>query len=155
MTTSPLNFTDFVLAGIEIARAQFLGPLKVRAIQLEPISNQAGRLLFETGRAPSVDAGIVMFHEDVTRDKPSLRRILRRIDEKAGRRPRAKVSKAQRAVRDSFRAGEVVRQNGRVVRLTPRAQARVRKARIATLRATAARRKKREMAVLRRIGLRR
>ena len=71
-------FDDLVGAGIELIQAQF------GAAGLEPISRTAGRLLLEQGAVRSVDDGIVVFHERITRDKPSLRRLFRRIDTKAG-----------------------------------------------------------------------
>ena len=109
-------FDDYVGAGIEIINAQ-LG-----TGGLEPISRTAGRLLFEQGVVGSVDDGIVVFHERITRDKPSLRRFFRRVDTKAGRLARRKpLSPAQRAVVQALRAGEVKRLDGKLAGLTPKA----------------------------------
>lgn len=150
-----LQYGDLVRAGIEIARAQFLGPLGVRAGKLDTISSEAARLLVEAGAAPDIDTATVIFHEAITKDKPGLRRILRRVDEKAGRIPKRKTSKAQRALREVVRAGEVKRgKDGRILRLTARGQAVVRREQIAALRAKQRAIRRREDAVLRRLGLR-
>ena len=152
----PPNYQDLVLAGIELVRAQFLGPLDRRLIGLEPISQQAGRLLFEVGGAPSVDAGIVIFHRAITTDKPSLRRVLRRADERAGRVPRRRRSEAQRLVADAVKAGAVVRtKTGQLKSIKPAFMKKIRKAQKDRFKAIAAKRKRRERAVLRRLGVKR
>lgn len=144
------------MTGIELVRAQFLGPLDTRLLGLEPISQQAGRLLFETGGAPSVDAGIVMFHQAITTDKPSLRRVLRRADERAGRVPRRKRSKAQRLVADAVKAGAVTRtKTGQIKSIKPSFRRRIRAAQREQRKVAIAKRKRRESAVLRRLGVRR
>lgn len=150
----PPNFQELIIAGTELVRAQFLGPLDRRLIGLEPISQQAGRLLFSTGGAPSVDAGIVMFHEAITTDKPALRRVLRRADERAGRRPRRRRSKAQRLVADALKAGAVVRtRTGQIKSIKPAFRRRIKAAQREAFKATVAKRKRREQAVLVRLGI--
>ena len=152
----PPNFQELVLAGIELVRAQFLGPLDRRLIGLEPISVQAGRLLFERGGAPSVDAGIVMFHEAITTDKPGLRRVLRRADERAGRRPRRKRSKAQKLVADAVKAGAVTRtKTGQLKAIKPAFRRKIKAAQREQRKAVIATRKRRERAVLKRLGVKR
>jgi len=162
--TSPLSrltpegptLAELVLAGTELIRAQFLGPLDRRLGGLTRISDQAGRLLFETGGAPSVDAGIVIFHQAISADKPSLRRVLRRADERAGRRPRRKRSKAQRLVADAVKAGAVTRtKTGQLKTIKPSFKKKIRAAQKDAMKATIAKRKKREAAVLKRLGVRR
>jgi len=54
---------------------------------LKGISKTAGELLFEAGAVNSVDEGIALFHKEVARDKPALRRIFNKVDRKAGRLP--------------------------------------------------------------------
>lgn len=110
-------FDDIVNAGIEIVKAQ-LG-----TGGLEPISRTAGRLLVEQGVVGSVDQGIVVFHERISRDKPGLRRLFRRLDTKAGRiKKRKPLSPAQRAVHQAMRAGEVRRVDGKITGLSPKAK---------------------------------
>lgn len=154
-SAEPVTFTDLVLAGSELVRAQFLGPMGRRLSGIDSISAQAGRLLFERGAAPSVDAGIVIFHEAITTDKPSLRKILRRADERAGRRPRRKRSAAQKLVAQSVKAGLVDRaKDGRILRLKPSARAAIKRASKASLKERVKKIKAREQATLRRLGLR-
>ena len=108
---------DLVQAGIDIVKAQ-LGK-----DGLEPISSTAGRLLVDQGVVRSVDDGIVVFHERISRDKPGLRRLFRRLDTAAGRLPRPKPrTRAQRAVVAAMRAGEVQRKNGKITGLSPKAR---------------------------------
>jgi len=152
----PPNFQELIIAGSELVRAQFLGPLDRRLIGLEPISLQAGRLLFETGGAPSVDAGIVMFHHAITTDKPALRRVLRRADERAGRIPRRKRSKAQKLVAAAVKAGAVTRtKTGQLKSIKPSFKRKIRAAQREAVKERLARRKRRELAVLKRFGIRR
>jgi len=123
---------------------------------LTPISEQAGRLLYDRGGAPSISAGVVMFHEAITTDKPSLRKILRRADEAAGRRPRRKRSVAQKLVAMTVKAGGFTRtKTGQLKTMKPgfRRRLKVEQKRAARLKLAA--RKKREKSVLRRLGVRR
>jgi len=151
----PVTFTDLVIAGSEIVRAQFLGPLGRRLSGIESISMQAGRLLFERDAAPSIDAGIVIFHQAITTDKPSLRKILRRADERAGRRPRRKRSEAQRLVADAVKAGQVTRtKTGQLKSIKPSFRKKITAAKKQARKIVLEKRKKRERAVLRRLGVR-
>jgi len=152
----PPTYNELVLAGVELVRAQFLGPLQKRLFDLTPISYQAGQLLYERQAAPSVDAGIVIFHEAITTDKPALRKILRRADESAGRRPRRKSSAAQKMVAMAVKAGGFTRtKTGQLKTMKPafRRRLKVEQKRAARLKLAA--RKKREKSVLRRLGVRR
>lgn len=152
----PPNYQDLLIAGSELVRAQFLGPLDKRLFGLESISRQAGRLLFDQGAAPSIDAGMVMFHEAITVDKPSLRRVFRRLDERAGRRPRRKRTKAQKLVAQMVKAGQVNRaKNGAITSFTPRARAAIKKQKAEDRKKIMDARKKRERATLKRLGVRR
>lgn len=129
----PPNYADLLLAGVELVRAEFLGPIAGRLIGLESISSQAGQLLFESGRAQSREQGIVIFHHAITQDKPALRRVLRRVDERAGRVPRKRRSPAQKVIALAVKAGEVKRsKNGQIVGLTTAAKQAVKKAQRAT-----------------------
>jgi len=152
----PPTYNDLLVAGSELVRAQFLGPLYKRLPGLTPISEQAGRLLYDRGGAPSISAGVVMFHEAITTDKPSLRKILRRADEAAGRRPRRKRSVAQKLVAMTVKAGGFTRtKTGQLKTMKPgfRRRLKVEQKRAARLKLAA--RKKREKSVLRRLGVRR
>lgn len=113
-------FDELVNAASELFRGQTGG--------LESISHQAGRLLFETGVVRSVDDGILVFHERLGRDKPSLRRVLAATDRAAGRLPKSSRTSAQKAYTEAVKAGLVVRdkKTGRIVRLNPRGKALVR-----------------------------
>lgn len=147
-----VQYRDLVQAGIEIARAQFLGPLGVRAARLESISAGAAQLLVDSGGAPDIDTATVIFHEQITRDKPALRRLLREVDIKAGRIPRRRVSKAMRAVRTSVAAGLVNRsKNGQIKSFKPRARAAIRVAKLAEKRIDTDREKRRVKAALGRL----
>ncbi len=113
-------FNDFVVAGFEIVNAQLGGRASARFPVVTPsISQQAGQLLAELGVVDSVDAGIVIFHERIGRDKPALRRTLARLDRRAGRLPKTTRSPAQRAMAQAVRAGLVVRnkKTGRITKL--------------------------------------
>ncbi len=54
---------------------------------LEGISVTAARLLLDAGAVQTLDQGIVRFHQEVSRDKPGLRRIFNKVDRKARRLP--------------------------------------------------------------------
>jgi len=111
------NLEDFgalVGAAIELFRGQ-TPALVPTALRLEGISHDAGRLLFDAGVVTSVDEGIVVFHERITRDKPSLRKLLLASDRRVGRLARVKTSRAQRAARLALKAGLVTRsKNGQI-----------------------------------------
>jgi len=114
--------SSLVVAGAEIVSGQLgLGGL-------EPISTEAGRLLLEAGVVGSLDDGILLFHERIGRTKPSLRAVLRKVDERAGRRTKPKRSPAQKAMDTALKAGEVRRANGKIVGLTARGKKAVRAA---------------------------
>jgi len=138
-----LDFGNLVVAGGEIIAGQ-LG-----TDGLDPISTDAGRLLFEAGVVASVDDGIVLFHERITRNKPSLRRVLRAVDRKAGRLKKVKRSPAQRAMDQALRAGEVTRNElGRITGLTTRGRAAVKRAkRLATVKSDAKKRARQKTAL--------
>jgi len=121
------DFTTLVQAASELVRGNVPQVTKFGG-RLEGISFEAGRLLVETGVVETLDDGIVMFHERITRDKPGLRRILRTSDRRAGRLARVKASKAQKATRTALKAGMVVRRKGKIVRFTPAAKRAIRKA---------------------------
>jgi len=80
-----LSFLDqareLVPAALELSIGQ--GPFA--ATRIEPISTTAGRLLVEAGAARTLDEGIVQFHESLAKQRPSLGRILRISDRRAGR----------------------------------------------------------------------
>lgn len=138
---------ELARAAIEIARGQAGLP----AGGLDSISQGAGRLLFDAGVVGSVDEGIVLFHREITKDKPSLRKILRKTDIKAGRIRPPRRSPRQRIIADAMKAGQVRRVNGRIVAFDPIVRRALRKAEQAEVRDKAERRKKR----LRRLGVRR
>lgn len=131
-----------VQAGTELIRAE-AGGLLPTAIGLESISRTAGEAYRDAGVVGSVDEGIVLFHQQVTADKPGLRRILRKIDERAGRRKRRGRTRLQ-----SF--------NDRVMRTAPRLRKDVK---LKLTAAQKAERKKiiddRNKAALKRLGVRR
>lgn len=104
-------------AGLEILEGQ----LGQRG--LEPISIEAGRLLFEAGVVGTVNEGVVLFHERIGRNKPNLRRILRLQDRRAGRIGPARArTLAQKAVIQALKAGQVRREKGKIVGFTPMAR---------------------------------
>lgn len=114
------GFKELVLVGQELVRGQTPALTKVTGGRLDGISFTAGQLLVDAGGAADLDEGIVIFHEAISKDKPSLRRILRRSDEKAGRIQRVKSSLAQRATRLAVKAGLVKRNKlGQIMGLRP------------------------------------
>ena len=122
------DFDDLVRATVELVRSQIPQAIPPER-RLEGISVQAGRLLQEAGLVSSVDEGIVVFHDRITRDKPGLRAILRKSDRRAGRLTRVKRTLAQRTVTEAFKAGMVLRsRDGRIKGLTSAAIRLVRKA---------------------------
>jgi len=117
------GFKELVLVGQELVRGQTPGLTKLTGGRLEGISFTAGQLLVDAGGASDLDEGIVIFHDAISRDKPSLRKILRKSDEKAGRLRRVKATKAQKATRLAVKAGMVKRNKlGQIMGLTPAAQ---------------------------------
>lgn len=107
---------DILAAGAELFQGQF------GLNGLESISTEAGRGLRDAGVVTTVDEGIVLFHEHIGRNKPSLRRVLFRLDRRAGRLPKAKRSPTQKAMAQAVKAGLVVRdkKTGKILRLSPR-----------------------------------
>ncbi len=93
ITKSLAEFAGLVRAADELLSAQFPAarPLTSRGIRgrepLKGISRSAGELLFQAGAVSSVDEGIAVFHKEVSRDKPALRRIFNKVDRRAGRLP--------------------------------------------------------------------
>ena len=123
-----MRFTDFADVAIELIKAQLAFGLP-QSVRLEPISTAAGRLLFEAGVVATLDEGVVVFHERISRDKPALRRELRASDRRAGRLKKVRTTRAQRAARQALKAGLVTRQkNGRIKAFTPQARALIKKA---------------------------
>lgn len=117
------GFKELALVAQELIRGQTPGLTKLTGGRLEGISFTAGQLLVDAGGAADLDEGIVIFHEAISRDKPSLRRILRKSDENAGRIKRVKSTRAQRATRLAVKAGMVKRNKaGQIMGLTPAAQ---------------------------------
>jgi len=128
-------FGDLVVAGAEIIAGQISRTserqtFRGRDTRDVSISREAGELLFDLGVVGSIDAGILVFHERIGRDKPALRRTLARIDRAAGRLPKVKRTKAQKAYTEAIKGGLVVRskETGRILRLTPKGKQAVRKA---------------------------
>jgi len=97
-TTEPIgralrDFAGLVTAAEELVSAQlpalrFTTRRGARGQEpLKGISKTAGELLFAAGVVNSVDEGIAVFHREVGKDKPALRRIFNKVDRKAGRLP--------------------------------------------------------------------
>lgn len=151
-----LEFKELVLVGIELLRAQ-VPQVTFPGGALEGLSTSAGRLLKEGGVVASEDAGILLFHQEISKDKPSLRKMLRESDERAGRveRVKRKSSKAQKATRLAVKAGEVRRNKlGQITGLTPAAQRvikRVKSRQAAARRKATIKRQRRFAAALRRL----
>jgi len=147
------QFGELAFAAREIADAQIAVP---RGRRLESISRSAGVLLFQAGVVPSVDDGIVLFHERVGRDKPALRKLLRDLDVREGRIRRPKMTAGQRIVVEAVKAGAVTRDKaGRIKKLGPAALRALRENRKREVREEAAKRQKRLKAFKRRVGVRR
>lgn len=124
---SPLmpEFTDLVAAGVEIAASQ-LG-----IVRLETLSSTAGKLLMSKGVVPSVDEGIVLFHAALGEKRPSLRRVLKQFDQRAGRVPRVQASGFALVV---HKLPVKRNPNGTIAAVTPHARAvLVRQAQVAQL----------------------
>lgn len=87
------EFRGLVQAADELLSAQLplARPLTTRGRRgqppLEGMSKTAGRLLLDAGAVDSLDEGILVFHREVARDKPGLRRIFNKSDRRAGRLP--------------------------------------------------------------------
>lgn len=100
----------------------------VKAVKFDRAARDAGTLLFEARAVDSVDAGIVLFHERLARDNPSLLKIFRRRDMRAGRLTVARPSPAQMATREILRGALVSRDDkGRITAFKPEAKAALRK----------------------------
>lgn len=131
------SFKELVLVGQELIRGQTPGLTAITGGRLEGISFTAGQLLVDAGGASDLDEGIVIFHDAISRDKPSLRKILRKSDEKAGRIERVKATKAQRATRLAVQAGMVKRNKlGQITGLTLAAQQKIKRLQSSTKAAT-------------------
>lgn len=100
-----------VQAAIEIAQSQ-LG-----VAGLEPISRTTGQLLVDQGVVGSVDEGIVLFHDAIGKQRPGLRKVLRKVDERAGRiKPRRLNAQAELVKKRLVPRSK----NGKIAKLTPR-----------------------------------
>jgi len=123
ITEALSGFKELVLVGQELVRGQTPAVTSRTGGRLEGISFTAGQLLVDAGGADDLDQGIVIFHEAISKDKPSLRKLLRQSDERAGRLKRVRSTKAQKAVRLAVKAGMVLRdKSGKLTGLTPAAQ---------------------------------
>ncbi len=117
------DFAEHVQAASELLRGQVPQTRAILGGKLDTISDVGGRLAVESGRAATLDDGIVVFHEAITKDKPALRKIFKRIDEKAGRRPKTKRSNGQKIVALAVQSGDVKRnKNGTFKGLSPAAR---------------------------------
>lgn len=104
---------------VQMAR-EFIDQVRTRSTSLDRASRIAANLLLEAGVVSDIDEGIVAFHERVSQGRPPLRRILRRLDMRAGRLTVARPTTAQRATRDVLRAGMVSRDDkGRITKFSP------------------------------------
>jgi len=113
---------------VEFAR-EFQLRRGVKPVKFDRASRDAATLLFEAGAVSSVDDGIVLFHERLAQDNPSLRKLFRRADMRAGRLTVARPSPAQRAVREVLKGALVSRDaKGRMTIFSGRAKALIRKA---------------------------
>ena len=113
---------------VEFAR-EFQLRRGVKPVTFERASRDAGTMLFEAGAVESVDAGIVLFHEKVARDNPSLRKLFRQEDMRRGRLTVARPSPAQRAVREVLRGALVSRDDkGRIKAFPKKALAAINRA---------------------------
>lgn len=120
------GFTDLVGVAQELIRAQSGGRLP-SALRLEGISHTAADLLVEAGAVDTRSEGIVLFHERISRDKPNLRKILRKSDRVSGHLKPIKRTKAQKAVTTAVKAGMVKRdKDGKLKGLTPAAHRKIR-----------------------------
>lgn len=153
--TTPVTLSDYAGAALEIFRSNFW-PLPDRMGKIESISEGAGQLLYQGGLVPSVQDGVVMFHQQLARSKPSLGRILRRGDELSGRIPKRKTSRAQRIVRTAVKGGLVRRdKSGRIKGLDPAVKSKIRAVQLAEKRKREARLKERAYQTKVRLGIRR
>lgn len=120
------DFKDMVLLAQELIRAQSGGRLP-KGVRLEGISSTAADLLVESGAVNTRSEGIVLFHNRISEDKPSLRKILRKSDRKSGHLANIKRTKAQKAVTTAVKAGMVTRtKDGKIKGLKPAARRKIR-----------------------------
>lgn len=114
MPPSPALTLDDFLALVQAGRA-FVNAqdpnTRSLADKLEGISNRGGSLAVAVGRAVTHDGGIVEYHEAISEGKPALRRALRKIDEKAGRRIKFRRTPVQRLMSLGVKAGRMKRTN--------------------------------------------
>lgn len=114
------DFVTAVAAARELLRAQLPQSRAILGGKLDTISRVGGQLAVDAGKAATLDDGIVLFHEEISRDKPSLRSIFRKSDRRAGRRPPEKISAPQKVARLAVKAGMVQRNKlGQILGLTP------------------------------------
>jgi len=85
----------------------------LRGVGLEtdigPASNRAAALAVQAGLAATLTSGIVIFHEEISQGLPSIRRLLRKIDRRAGRRVKGLRTPAQKLVALGVKAGRFKR----------------------------------------------
>lgn len=117
--TAALLLLDPYLATL-IGAATEIGMSQLGAGKLETISTTAGRLLVEKGVAKTVDDGIVIFHTALGETRPSLRKVLRKFDESAGRVPRKRVTGFALVVKQLPVKRDV---HGHIAKVTPQAKA--------------------------------
>jgi len=103
------DFRALVDAAREFVSAQDPNTGQSLGEKLESISNRGGGLAVAAGRAATLAGGIVTFHEEISRGKPALRRALRKIDEKAGRRIKFRRTPVQKLITLGVRAGRMRR----------------------------------------------
>lgn len=116
------GFATAVQAARELLRAQLPPARAILGGKLDTISAVGGQLAVDAGKAATLDDGIVLFHEEISRDKPALRRIFRTSDRRAGRRPPDKISRGQRIMRLAVASGDVKRNKaGKFTGLKPAA----------------------------------
>jgi len=108
---------------------EFLDRVRVKPTSVERASHEAADLLVRAGVVDSLDEGIVIFHERISRGRPGLRRILRRLDMREGRLTVARPSPAQQATREVLKAAMVTRgPDGRIKSFTRKGKVAIAKA---------------------------
>lgn len=146
LTGSPQDAADaldrirlIVGAAVDLLRSQTI----VRKVApLRGLSKDAGQILLDAGAVDTLDEGILVFHEEIAKTKPSVGKLLRDSDRRTGRLARIQRSRGQRAVTEAIRAGEFKRVNGRLSGLTPKGKRLVAEARKNGMRAELERKEK-------------